>query len=99
MVETYVIMELYKTALNTENAPEFYYWRDQHGSEIDLILVLPDGTTLPIEIKAGQTVTKNMYTALLNWCTLAQVERGILYYGGNQDQTRTQIRILPIATL
>ena len=49
--ENYIIMEIYKSYINNGiSEPPFYYYRDNNGKEIDLII--EDGDTLyPIEIK------------------------------------------------
>jgi predicted AAA+ superfamily ATPase len=99
ILETYVIAELHKQYFNNGENIEFYYWRDQHGKEIDLIIELANGKILPIEIKAGQTITSNLIQPLLDWCELAQIDRGILLYGGSEYQVRTTIDIIPISAV
>ena len=52
MFETYVISEIVKSYVNNGEDPShhLYYYRDNHGKEIDLLIV-KDGTIHPIEIK------------------------------------------------
>lgn len=51
-VETYIINEIRKSYLNNGIAPNFYYYRDNHMNEIDLVIV-QDGKLHRIECKAG----------------------------------------------
>ncbi|MFM8455004.1 MAG: ATP-binding protein [Gammaproteobacteria bacterium] len=96
ILETYVITEIYKYYLNNGLSQEFYYWRDQHGHEMDLILELPNGQILPIEIKAGQTGSNAMCAGTRKWMELAGVEQGVVLYGGEQWQEREGVQIVPI---
>lgn len=97
LIETYVISEIYKNMLNQGIEPECYFWRDQHGNEIDLVLTMPNGQIVPIEIKAGQTINGKMFNSLEHWCKIAKVQKGILLYGGSEYQRRKNIDVLPIS--
>lgn len=99
IVETFVITEIYKNFLNRAVDPKFYYWRDQHGHEIDLLIEADDGKIVPIEIKAGQTITSKMTDSLKKWCALSGEKRGFLLYGGAEHQSRNNIEVLPIGVL
>ena len=57
-VETYVINEIIKSYENTETHAEFYYYRDNEQSEVDLIIQLNGKLTL-IEIKSGMNFNNN----------------------------------------
>ncbi len=99
IVETYVVSELYKNMINHGVEPNLYFWRDQSGHEIDLIMETEGGDVIPIEIKAGQTLAQSMFKPLQKWCELAEVSKGILLYGGVQHQERQQITALPISSV
>ena len=51
-VETYIVNELRKSFLNHGLSPDFYYYRDVQGNEIDLV-ALHDGRLHRIECKSG----------------------------------------------
>lgn len=55
--ETYVIGEIRKSYLNNGKKPQFYYYRDNNGNEIDLVVV-QDGLLHLIECKSGMTFNK-----------------------------------------
>ena len=99
IVETYVISEIYKNFLNNGLDTDFYYWRDQNGNEIDLIIDIEASNNVAIEIKAGQTINNKMLSTLSKWSTMSENSQLILIYGGNQCQTRNGINILPINIL
>ena len=65
-----------------------YYWRDNTGNEIDVII--DEGLDLlPVEIKAGKTMNKRLLKNLLFWEKLTEKQKGVLVYGGDEDQQRS----------
>lgn len=99
IVETYVVAEIYKHFLNNGLDTDFYYWRDQNGNEVDIIIDVGPSKQLAIEIKAGQTISNTMLSTLTKWSAMAENAELILLYGGTQYQTRQGVNILPISTL
>ena len=55
--ETYCVNEIIKGFNNNGRKAEFYYYRDNHQNEIDLV-ILEDGILHPVEIK--QTMNPNV---------------------------------------
>lgn len=93
--ETFVVAELVKTLANRGERPALHYWRDSNGNEVDVIAEV--GTKLmPIEIKSGQTVNRDFFTALDRWCALAGARAALptLVYGGTQAFERQGTRVL-----
>lgn len=76
-----------------------YFWRDNTGNEIDILL--EHGERLrPIEIKSGQTISRDQFSGLRKWTKLAvgekaQVDTPYLVYGGTEAQTRSGIEVEP----
>ncbi|MDX8409331.1 MAG: DUF4143 domain-containing protein, partial [Mariprofundales bacterium] len=68
--ENYAIAELSKCDYANGEVPPFYYWRDQSGLEVDLIIERGD-RLMPVEIKSGQTMTPDFFKGLMRWQTLA----------------------------
>lgn len=93
--ETYVVAELIKARFNQGERAGLHYWRDSNGNEVDVLAEV--GTKLmPIEIKAGQTVNPDFFTALDRWTALAgnlATTRTVIY-GGADSFRRSGIRIL-----
>ena len=89
--ETFVVSELAKSFLNRGERPEFYFWRDSNGVEVDLLIERGDiahgGRIVPVEIKSGKTVAKDFFSGLEKWLSLAgaKATNPTLIYGGSQD--------------
>ena len=86
LFENFVINEICKRYFNLGERPPIYYWRDQKGHEIDLVLDL-GGRLLPIEIKAGRTYGADFFKNLTWWHQVADlpIVNSYVIYGGDQD--------------
>jgi len=93
--ETYVVSELHKAFLNRGQPPQFYFWRDSNGNEVDL-LIETGGGLMPLEIKSGRTINREYFAGLKHWLALAgkQGVHPTLIYGGAECQERDAIRVL-----
>ena len=54
LFENMIVSEIVKARLNQGHEPHLFFYRDQGGHEVDLLLQ-KDGALLPIEIKVSQT--------------------------------------------
>ncbi|MEA3333318.1 MAG: ATP-binding protein [Pseudomonadota bacterium] len=81
--ENWVISEHLKFYANQGRDAPLYFWRDQHGHEVDL--VIDKGTHLElIEIKSGMTFNPS-YFKNINWLNKLQGrDNGICIYGGEK---------------
>jgi predicted AAA+ superfamily ATPase len=95
LFENLVVVDFLKTRFNSAKTNNLCFWRDNVGNEVDL--VLDNGLSIsPIEIKSGQTVTPEYFKGLLYWNKLTQIEGGIVVYGGNITQKRSNgISVVP----
>lgn len=94
LFENYVIMEIFKRKYNTGADYKLYYWRDNKGMEIDL-LVDTGNKLLPLEIKSGQTFQDNYLHSLSQWNDVSSNKGGILLYDGKMEMKKSNgIRIL-----
>ncbi|MDD2898527.1 MAG: ATP-binding protein [Desulfuromonadaceae bacterium] len=94
--ETWVVAELLKTRFNSGLPSNLYFWRDNTGNEVDVLI--DKGLILePVEIKSGQTVTADSFAGLRKFSTLAgkTAGRAKLLYGGNERQERLDVDVLP----
>ncbi len=88
LVENFCINELLKKKYNTGSNTKFFYWRDNKGAEIDLLL--DNGKALiPVEIKAAQTFNDNFLKSMTWWNSIAGNTGGTLIYGGEQNYKRS----------
>lgn len=81
--ETFVVSELFKVFAAVGQEPPLFFWRDQSGHEVDVVIDL-GGRLIPVEIKSGATVAGDFFAGLRYWLALpGNVEkRGVLVYGG-----------------
>jgi len=96
LFENLVVSECFKAYTHQRQQPPLYFWRDQTGHEIDLII--EEGEQLfAAGIKPGQTVSPDMFGTLRWWSTTTgnSPETATLVYGGDQTFTRSNIRVRP----
>lgn len=95
LIECYLISDFYKQFYNQAKKPHIYFWRDNHGHEIDC-LIERGSTMYPIEIKSGKTVTDDYFKAITYWNNLTDTnsESSYIIYGGTNDQKRSKGNII-----
>ena len=94
LFESWVVSELYKKRLNAGLSIDLYFWRDNTGNEIDLIVENEKGLQ-PIEIKSGSTYASDWSQGLNKWQALAKnssLEPAILY-GGESNFEREGLKV------
>ncbi len=86
LFENLVINEFIKRNFNRGENRLPYFWQDNHGKEIDCLLVDGENIT-PIEIKSAKTVSDSYFDNLKSWRSLAGLpeDRGYVVYGGDQS--------------
>jgi len=95
LFENLVVVDMLKTRFNKAKTTNLYFWRDNVGNEID-ILIDKGLTITPIEIKSGQTVTKDYFKGVKYWNKLTKEEGGFVVYGGIMMQKRSNgITVIP----
>lgn len=95
LFENWVISELIKGRLNRGVRENLYYWRDRSGHEIDCIIDQGDKRVL-LEIKAGQTVSRDYFKGLKYWSNISgkSGSEGYLVYTGSTNQKRIEANVL-----
>ena len=94
LFESWVVSELYKKRLNTGLPIDLFFWRDNTGNEVDLIIEKEKGLQ-PIEIKSGSTYASDWSQGLKKWQALAKnksLEPAILY-GGESNFEREGLKV------
>ncbi|MCF6168488.1 MAG: ATP-binding protein [Lutibacter sp.] len=99
LFENMIIVDLLKTRFNKAKTNNLYFWRDNVGNEIDVLL--DNGATItPIEIKSGQTVTTDYFKGIKYWNKLTKKEGGYVVYGGTMAQKRSNnITVVPYSKI
>lgn len=94
LFENMILNEIRKSFQNSNLSPRMYYWRENNGTEIDLIID-KGNKFIPVEIKSGRTVNRDFFRNLLAITRLAKdrIEKSLLVYGGNEDQERSDVSV------
>jgi len=94
--ETLVLSELYKAFAHRGEVPPLYFWRDQTGHEVDV--VMDTGKKLvPVEIKSGETVSGSFFDGLKYYTALGPPASplGVLIHGGDALYQRENFLVRP----
>ena len=86
LFENLIINEFIKRNFHRGENRQPYFWQNNHGKEIDCLLV--DGEEImPVEIKSGKTISTNYFDNLQYWRQLASLSenQGYVVYGGEQS--------------
>lgn len=96
LFENLIISELIKGDLNRAVRPEYYFWRDSNGHEIDC-LTETKGKIRAIEMKSGRTVASDFFDGIrfLESSAGELFGEGFVIYGGDSRQKRKEARVLP----
>ncbi|HII98431.1 MAG TPA: ATP-binding protein [Methanoregula sp.] len=96
LFESLVITELLKARFNSAKENNLYFWRDNHGHEIDCIIEAGSGNLVPVEIKSGRTFGNDLFDGITYWNSLTQnpPDRSFLVYGGAPSQQRKAGRLV-----
>ena len=96
LFETMVVNEFLKARRNAGRRDQLYFWRDNIGTEVDLIL--EQGSALAgIEIKSGSRVASDAAVSLRKWQKYAAGIKTYLgvVYGGGEVYEREGVSMLP----
>ena len=112
LYENLIILEIMKYRLNQGRRPDLYFFRDTHGSEVDLI-IREQGKLFPVEIKSSVTFSKSFLKGIERFRSLTSNCRadGAVLYNGDQrfqvknvhifnllkDQTELKSLFFPVA--
>ena len=84
LVENLVVIEFMKNNANLNLGQQFYFWRDNKGLEIDLV-VQSANQLMAIEIKSAQTFSSDFIKGLKKFNGLSGETGGILIYDGEME--------------
>ncbi len=95
LVECLVLAEMYKAYYNAARTPRLYFWRDNHGHEVDCIIEEAN-QLIPVEIKSGKTISSDYFDTLDYWNELtgSRPDKGFVIYAGSENQQRTRGNIM-----
>ncbi|MBN2779103.1 MAG: ATP-binding protein [Bacteroidales bacterium] len=82
LFENFIITEYVKSAFNNVKEPNIYFWRDNIGNEVDLII--DDSIKLKgVEIKSGATFKEDFFKGINYWEKLSKTTDNTVVYGGD----------------
>ncbi len=95
LFENFVIVEMLKERYNSAKSNNLYFWRDNTGHEVDLIID-NDSDLYPIEIKSGKTITNEYFKGIEFWNKISSTSKGTIIYAGDNSQKRSDgVIVLP----
>jgi len=95
LFENFIVSELMKYSYNHGKSDNLYFWRDNTGHEIDII-VENSGKLYPVEIKSGKTITEDFFRGLTFWQKISGEKGGAIIFAGETGQRRSNdILIVP----
>ena len=94
LFENFVVSELLKNRFNQGLASNLYFWRNNTGEEVD-VLIEQGETLMPVEIKSGQTFNPDFLTGLHKWARYAGpvAQPAHLVYGGDGNMNRSGVSV------
>lgn len=95
LFENMIIVDVIKNFNAGSLRPYLTFYRDSNQNEIDLVVEI-GGKTIPVEIKASETMNNKFFDTVIWFQELVQSDqKPVVVYGGNQMQIRAQGRVLP----
>ena len=86
--ENFVLMELLKQQYNDGKPDNLFFWRNNTGQEVD-VLIDKGLELIPLEIKAGNTITREYFKGINYWNKLSKNNGGYVVYAGEDYQKRS----------
>jgi predicted AAA+ superfamily ATPase len=95
LFENFIIGELLKHRYNKAKSNNLYFWRDNTGHEVDVIIETMN-KLYPVEIKSGKTITDKFFEGILWWFKISGEKSGAVVYAGETGQKRSNdIEVVP----
>lgn len=95
--ENFMVSECFKRFHNLGEIPPLFFWRDQSGNEVDLLIY--EGThSFPIEFKLSQSYHSDFKKGIERWLSLEKnpaTSGLVIYCGEHAVHTHTPIPALP----
>jgi predicted AAA+ superfamily ATPase len=93
--ETWVVSETLKHRFNRGLSADLYFWRDNHGLEVDLVFEHAQQLQA-VECKSGVTYSADWLGPARRWCQAVGAEAAapVLVYGGDGSHMRDDHQVL-----
>ena len=92
--ENMIVSEYEKQNYHFSQLREYWFWRDSHGNEVDLLYPTSEKINV-FEIKSSTTISDKMFKGLTKFSNVAGNSVGDrnIIYGGHKDQNRTNFQV------
>ena len=99
IMENMLLTELYKMRSHRGQRPQFWFWRDSNGNEVDLLME-EAGVLKTIEFKASKTFHTRHFSGLFWWqkTTGLAAENSSVVYLGEQAFFTENGKLIPWRT-
>jgi len=96
LFENLVISEIVKLQIHNGRRKSVYYWRESNGAELDCIIEREKGEVTALEIKAGQTFSRDYVKNLLHFPKeiLGKEINKVVIYGGSEETRIDSIKVI-----
>ena len=84
LFENFILTEILKQKYNTGSSANLYYWKENNGLEID-ILIDAGKKIIPVEIKIAETYSDAYIKNIRHWNKIAGNRGGYLLYNGEKN--------------
>lgn len=94
LFENWVVSELLKSRFNQGLNANLYFWRNNTGEEVDVIIEQGEQLT-PVEVKSGKTFHSDFLSGLAKWARYAGAAAlpAHLVYGGDDSMQRSGVAV------
>jgi len=94
LFENLVISEIIKCQNHSGKKHSVYYWRESNGIEIDCIIEKENNHIIALEIKGGQTFTKDYMKNLRNFQSNDDSIQKKIIYRGDENTTISDVQLI-----
>jgi predicted AAA+ superfamily ATPase len=100
LFESLIVVELLKSRYNRGLASNLYFWRNNLGDEIDL-LIDRGSALIPVEIKSAATLNPDFFSGICKWKKIASAgnKSAYLVYGGDRALASGGVAVVPWKTV
>lgn len=94
LFENMVIVEILKRRMNAGMPDNLYFFRDNHGNEVDVILE-DKRRLIPVEIKSAMTFNKQMTKSIAYFQRItSKAQKGFVVYAGDMEYESDRYNLL-----
>lgn len=95
LFENMIVSEIKKHCFNRSKNENLFFWRENTGKEIDLLVERGDRIKA-VEVRSGKTITPEFFNGINHWKKITGEKNGIIIYSGDIVQNYSDgTRVIP----